>query len=243
VEVIPAVDIRNGRVVRLRHGDVAQETVYDDDPVAVARAWARDGATRLHLVDLDGAMAGRPVQRAVVDRVVAAVDVPCQVAGGLRDADAIGAAFEAGADRVVLGTALLERPKLAWAVVERYGPDRVVGALDVRDGRAVGGGWQEGAASMELGDAVRRLRAAGVRVLAVTAIARDGTLEGPDLGVLHAVRAIAPEARLIASGGIASLGDLHAVAAAGCEAAIVGRALYDGRFSLAEAQAAARTHV
>ena len=239
MEIIPAIDLRDGRVVRLRQGDFGQETVYDDDPVAVASAWVQQGARLLHLVDLDGAAAGRPVQRETVDRVVAAVDVPCQVAGGLRDADAIEAAFAGGAERVVLGTALLERPKLAWAVVERYGPDRIVGALDVRDGRAVGGGWLAGATSLDLEDAVGRLRAAGVRVFVVTAVARDGTLAGPDVGLFGAVRAGAPEARLIASGGIGSLDDLVAVAAAGCEAAIVGRALYEGRITLADARAAA----
>ena len=243
MEIIPAIDVRGGRVVRLRQGDFAQETVYGDDPVAVARAWAEQGAARLHLVDLDGAAAGHRAQGETIDRIVAAVDVPCQVAGGLRDADAVEHAFEGGADRVVLGTALLERPKLAWAIVERYGPDRIVAALDVRGGHAVGGGWLSGATSRDFLDAVRSLRATGLRLFAVTAIERDGTLEGPDTALFRAVLDTAPEARVIASGGIGSTADIAAAAAAGCEAAILGRALYDGRLTLAEAMEAARTPV
>ena len=243
MEIIPAIDVRSGRVVRLRQGDFAQETVYGDDPVAVARAWVEQGAARLHIVDLDGAAAGHRAQGEAIDRIVAAVDVPCQVAGGLRDADAVENAFEGGADRVVLGTALLERPKLAWAIVERYGPDRIVAALDVRGGRAVGGGWLAGATSRDFLDAVRSLRATGLRLFAVTSIERDGTLDGPDTALFRAVLDAAPEARVIASGGIGSTADIAAAAAAGCEAAILGRALYDGRLTLAEAMETARTPV
>jgi phosphoribosylformimino-5-aminoimidazole carboxamide ribotide isomerase len=243
MEIIPAIDIRGGRVVRLRQGDFARETVYDEDPVSVARRWVELGAARLHVVDLDGAAVGRRAQGEVIDRIAASVDAPCQVAGGLRDADAVERAFEGGADRVVLGTALLERPKLAWAIVERYGPDRIVAALDVRNGRAVGGGWLAGATSRDFLHAVRSLRATGLRLFAVTAIERDGTLEGPDTALFRAVVEAAPEARVIASGGIASAADIAAAAAAGCEAAILGRALYDGRIALADAMEAARTPV
>ncbi len=243
MEIIPAIDIRGGRVVRLRQGDFARETVYDDDPIAVARHWAAAGAPRLHIVDLDGAAAGHRAQGDTIDRLVATVEVPCQVAGGLRDADAVEDAFEGGADRVVLGTALLERPKLGWAIVERYGPDRIVAALDVRAGQAVGGGWLAGAASRDFHDAVRSLRTTGLRLFAVTSIERDGTLEGPDTALFRAVLDAAPEARVIASGGIGSTDDIRAAVVAGCEAAILGRALYDGRITLADAMEAARAPV
>lgn len=239
MEVIPAIDLRGGRVVRLRHGRFDDETGYGLDPCAAVRRWEAEGARQLHVVDLDGARDGRPTQAALVARVIAEAGVPCQVAGGLRHGPAVASALEAGAARAVLGTALLERPGLAVELIARHGRDRLASALDVRDGRAVGDGWVPGARARPLADAVAVLVAAGLDRLVVTAIARDGDLAGPDLELLGRVRRLAPGVELIASGGVSGLDDLRALADLGCDAAIIGRALYEGRLALAEALAAA----
>jgi phosphoribosylformimino-5-aminoimidazole carboxamide ribotide isomerase len=239
VELIPAIDLLDGRVVRLAQGSFDAVTDYGDDPVEVARRWQGEGASRIHVVDLDAARHGRPRQGDVIERIVAAVDVPCQVAGGIRDEGDVAATLEAGADRVVLASALISQPTLAHRLVDVHGPERIVGALDVRDGRALGDGWVADARGTEALALARALAAHGLRWLAVTAIARDGGLRGPDHDLLGRVRATAPELRLIASGGIGSLGDIRTLAGTGYAAAIVGRALYEGTFTLSEALTAA----
>lgn len=240
MDLIPAIDLRGGRVVRLVEGDFDRETRYDTDPLAAVRRWVAQGAPRLHVVDLDGARAGRPVQAGLIGRVVteaSASGVPCQVAGGLRDPAAAASALSAGADRVVLGTALLNDPDLAARLVAAHGASRIVAALDVRDGQAVGEGWRAGAGSRPLQDAVVSLLESGVRLLALTAIDRDGRLEGPDLALYAAVRAVANDALLIASGGVTTIDDLRRLRDLGCNGVILGRALYDGRLDLREALA------
>jgi phosphoribosylformimino-5-aminoimidazole carboxamide ribotide isomerase len=241
MELIPAIDLQGGAVVRLRQGDFSRRTSYGDDPLAVARRWVGEGATRLHLVDLDGARSGRPAQHALVRSLVRAVDVPCQVAGGIRDAGAAGSLLDDGADRVVLGSALLARPALGRELVARHGAGRVVAALDVRDGLAVGAGWVPGSPGRPFGEALDALLEVGVEWFAVTAISRDGLLAGPDLDLLAEAVERAPAARIIASGGIATADDIRAVARLGCAAAILGRALYEGQLSMATALTAART--
>lgn len=239
MELIPAIDLLGGRVVRLSKGAFDAVTEYSDDPVEVARDFAAAGAPRIHVVDLDGAREGRPVQADAIARVVAAVDMPCQVAGGIRDVDAVASVLAAGADRVVMGSALIGHPLLARTLVERRGPDRIVAALDVRDGQALGDGWVEGARGAEVIDLARQLVEAGVRWLAVTAIARDGQMSGPDYELLESVRAAVPGAAIIASGGVSSLADIRELAARGFDAAITGRALYEGAFTLPGALEAA----
>ena len=240
MELIPAIDLLGGRVVRLSKGAYDAVTEYGDDPVAVARTFEADGAERIHIVDLDAAREGRAMQADVITRIVAAVDVPCQVAGGIRDADAVAAGLHAGADRVVLGSALISRPLLARTLCERYGPDRVVAALDVREGQALGDGWVEGARGAEVISLARALAEAGVRWFAVTAIARDGQMGGPDYELLEAVREAVPGGAIIASGGVSSLADVRELAERGFPAAISGRALYEGAFTLPQALAVAR---
>lgn len=224
--------------MRLRQGDFEQESVYGSDPIAVAQRWAALGAPRLHLVDLDGARAGRPVQAALVERIVASVSVPCQVGGGVRSAADALQMLERGADRVILGTALLRDRDLGGVLVGAHGPQRVVAAIDVRDGSAVGSGWATDAVGADASEAVARLHEDGFLWFAVTSIERDGMLTGPDLRTLAAIRDAFPETRLIASGGIASVEDLQALAEAGMAAAILGRSLYEGRIQLTEALAA-----
>jgi phosphoribosylformimino-5-aminoimidazole carboxamide ribotide isomerase len=239
-ELLPAIDLVGGRVVRLQQGDFARETTYADDPAGVARAFAAVGAQWLHVVDLDGARAGEPRQLGVVAAIAAATarNLTVEAAGGLRHDDAVARAFGAGAGRVALGTAALRDPSFAARLVDRHGPDRIVASIDVRDGLALGEGWRPGAAGLRAEDAVRALADAGIVTFEVTAIDRDGLLGGPDLDFLGGLVRTFPAARIIASGGIASVDDIIASRDIGCAGAIVGRALYEGRVDLAEALAA-----
>jgi phosphoribosylformimino-5-aminoimidazole carboxamide ribotide isomerase len=241
-EVIPAIDLRGGRVVRLRRGDFGQETSYGEEPAAVATLFANAGARWLHVVDLDGARDGVPTNRDAIAGVVAAAGerAAAEVAGGLRTPEAVTAAFTAGAARVVVGTAALRDPIFAGDLVAAYGEDRIVAAIDVRDGRAVGEGWRNDAQGPEAGAAVAMLADQGITIFEVTAISRDGLLDGPDLDLLAALVAI-DRGAVIASGGVSSLADLRAVADLGCVGAIVGRAIYEGRIELPEAIALAAT--
>ena len=235
-EILPAIDLRGGRVVRLRQGDFAQETIYSDDPVAVARGFADAGARWLHVVDLDGARAGEPVDGSVVAAIVAAVGerMRVEVAGGLRTADSVADVLALGAARAVVGTAALRDPGFAGGLVATHGSGHLAVAIDVRDGLAVGQGWVAGADGLDAAEAIGRLSDAGVTTFEVTAIDRDGLLGGPDLALYD--RLIALDAgQIIASGGIATLDDLHALRDLGCAGAIVGRALLDGSMVLADA--------
>jgi len=235
-ELLPAIDLRAGRVVRLRRGDFSAATDYEADPVATARGFVEAGARWIHVVDLDGARTGRPMQGAAIARVIEAVGEPaaCQVAGGLRTPEAVAAALDAGARRVVVGTAALLDPGFAGTLIARHGSDRIVVALDVRDGLALGEGWRPGAVSRPVEEALGVLSEAGVERFAVTGVDRDGLLEGPDLDLLGGLVALG-RGTIVASGGISSLDDLVAVRALGCAGAIVGRALYEGRVELREA--------
>jgi phosphoribosylformimino-5-aminoimidazole carboxamide ribotide isomerase len=235
-DVIPAIDLRGGSVVRLRGGDFAQETAYGDDAVAVALEFARAGARWIHVVDLDGARAGMPQHRDVIAAVaagLAAADsaTSIEVAGGLRTAESAASALAAGAARIVVGTAALRDPGFAAAVVASFGADRVAVAIDVRDGLAIGEGWRVDAPGVPADVAVERLADVGVVVFEVTAISRDGLLEGPDVELLTRLVALNRGA-IIASGGVSSLADLQLVADHGCAGAIVGRAIYEGRIDL-----------
>lgn len=233
--LLPAIDLRAGRVVRLRQGDFEQETAYSTDPGAIAADFAAAGATWLHVVDLDGARTGAPVNGAAVAAIVARVGdrVRVEVAGGLRSADTVASILDLGAARAVVGTAALRDPAFAGRLVEHHGAERIAAAIDVRDGLALGEGWRAGAPGLDALAAIEALARVGVRTFEVTAIERDGLLGGPDLGLLSS--AVALGGAVIASGGIGRLKDLDAVQRIGCAGAIVGRALYEGRFGVAEA--------
>lgn len=223
--IIPAVDIRGGRTVRLIHGEVAAEVVYDGDPVAWAQRWIEQGAPWLHVVDLNGALAGQPVHLDVLARICA-LGVPVQAAGGFRTADDVGAGLAAGASRVILGTAAVAlAPRLSRIA------DRIVVSLDVRDAMIAVRGWTEQTAIAAV-EVAARLRADGIRRFIYTDIARDGALRGPNVEALHGFVA-ATQVPVIAAGGITSEADLAALAAIGVEGVIVGRALYEGRIDLA----------
>ncbi len=232
----PAIDIRDGKAVRLIQGDYDQETAYDDDPVVAARRWVDGGARWLHVVDLDGARAGEPVNLEHVRRIVAAVGVPVQLGGGLRDSKKVEEAISSGAERVVLGTAAVRDPDMAEAIAAAHG-ERVVVSVDSRSGKVAAEGWTR---SSDLGttEVIAALSERGVSRFVYTPVEVDGLMGGPDLDSLREA-AGATDGELIYSGGIGSLDDLRALADLGLDnlgGAIVGRALYEGRFGIAEAQ-------
>ena len=237
MQIYPAIDLRGGCCVRLRQGDYAQETVFDNDPVAVARRWEHQGAGWLHLVDLDGAKAGKPINGETIRRIRDSVGVPCQVGGGLRDDSHIEEAFSWGVERVILGTRALQ--DIAWfrSVCERH-PGRVVLGLDARDGRVATHGWLETSQTSAVGVA-RQASAWPLAAIVFTDIRRDGMLEGPNFDALGEMGA-ASGVPVIASGGVTTVDDVRRLAALKLAGCIIGRALYEGRIDLGEALAAIR---
>jgi phosphoribosylformimino-5-aminoimidazole carboxamide ribotide isomerase len=241
VELYPAVDVLGGKAVRLEQGDFARQKVYGADPLTAARRWVEAGARRLHVVDLDGARDGRPVNLGALERITHELPVPVQYGGGLRSADDALAALAAGAAHVVIGTAAVTDP----AVLERLvaeAPGRVAAAIDVREGRVATSGWVE-RTELRAPEAVATLADQGVRRFVYTSVDVDGTFGGPALDafteVVQTGTAEHADAEFLYSGGIGSLDDLRALSALGLDrltGVIVGKALYEGRFTIAEAQ-------
>ncbi len=234
----PAIDLKDGQCVRLLRGDMAQTTVIGDDPAAPAAAFAAAGAEWLHVVDLDGAFAGHPVNGDAVAAILAVVDVPVQLGGGIRNGTTVARWLELGVRRVVLGTAALDDPGLVRQACRQY-PGSVAVAVDVRDGMVATQGWAK-ASEVPALDLARRFEDAGVAVMVYTDIARDGALEGPNVAATVAL-ADAVTVPVIASGGVSGLADIEALKTAGdglLEGVIAGRALYDGRLDVAAAVAA-----
>lgn len=232
MELWPAIDLRGGKCVRLLQGDYDRETVFGDDPVAMVRRFVAQGAKRLHIVDLDGAKAGRPVQAELIGRMVAAAGVPCQLGGGIRSLETAQAYAEAGVARLVVGSVAIEQPALLEELATAL-PGRMVLGLDARDGRVAVRGWLETSPLTAVAVAQRHegLPLAGI---VYTDIATDGMLAGPNLAALEEmIRAV--KLPVVASGGIATAEDLRQVARIGADGCIVGRALYDGGLSLADA--------
>jgi phosphoribosylformimino-5-aminoimidazole carboxamide ribotide isomerase len=235
VILLPAIDVQGGRCVRLVRGDPNSRRTYGD-PVEIAARLAEEGAPWLHVVDLDAAF-GDGSNEAIIRRVVAAAEVPVQVAGGIRSADAMSRWLDVGAERVVLGTSAALDPDLLWELTSNKEFDRVVVALDVAgNGQVRVKGWTESAGKLE--DVAKEFVSSGVVRFAVTAIERDGTLEGPDLHLLTRVMDLTARP-VIAAGGVGSVADIRDLAKTGVEGTIVGRALLDGRFTLAQALEAA----
>ena len=235
MQIIPAIDLLDGHCVRLHQGDYDQVTRFSDDPVAQALSWQRQGATRLHLVDLDGARSGNPVNDQAVKAITSALAIPVQLGGGVRTAQRAEELLACGLDRVILGTAAVEQPDLVDELAARH-PGRIVVGIDARNGLVATRGWIE-ESDTEATALARRFCASGIAAIISTDIATDGTLSGPNLEALRAM-AEASSVPVIASGGIGTLEhllSLLSLAPLGVEGVIVGRALYDGRVELAEA--------
>jgi phosphoribosylformimino-5-aminoimidazole carboxamide ribotide isomerase len=244
VNLYPAIDILQGSAVRLQRGDFGASTVYDADPLSAALAWVKDGAERLHVVDLDGAKAGEPRNIEQLRRIASESGVPVQYGGGLRSDEAIELALAAGAQRVVLGTAAMRDPELLRRALAEHGPERVLVGVDVRGGRVATHGWLE-ASGVSAPEALGALREQGVERFAFTDIDHDGMLDGPDLEAVEAAAHAVGDGALIISGGIGELVHLRALATLraerghdAIEGVIVGKALYERRFTVREGTAA-----
>ena len=236
MHIYPAIDLLGGRCVRLKQGDYARETVFSDDPAAVARNWVALGADRLHLVDLDGARDGQPVNGEVIRKIVEAVSVPCQLGGGIRkDAD-LETVFGWGVHWAVLGTKALQDPGWVIAFANRY-PDRIVLGLDARDGFIATDGWMA-TSSTKATDLAKQVEDAPLAAVVYTDIATDGMMAGPNYAALAEMRA-ATRRPVVASGGVSSIDHVRRLADAGTFACIIGRALYEGQIALPEALAVA----
>ena len=233
--IFPAIDLRNGRVVRLKQGRAEDETVYADDPVIVAKRWQSEGAKWLHVVNLDGAF-GDPSSANLreLTRIIKSISIPVQFGGGLRDIASIDAAFNVGVTRVVIGTAAVENPQLVSDILARFGSKKIVVGIDARDGMVATRGWRDQSHVSAI-DLAKQMRARGVERIVYTDIARDGMLRGIDADAMASL-ARAANVRVIASGGVANLQDLHALRAhPEIEGVIVGQALYTNMFTLKEA--------
>lgn len=233
MEVIPAIDLKSGRCVRLYQGDYQRETVYSDDPVSVALTWQQEGAPRLHLVDLDGAAGGKPANLEILSQIIRSLSIPVQVGGGIRDEETAQTLLAAGADRVVIGTAAVEQPSMVEDLCRIHGADRVVVAVDARDGRVAIKGWTE-QSLISAGELAQRMFLLGVTRLLYTDISRDGTLTEPNFEANAALVRDTGMA-VLASGGITSLEHIRQLGSTGVEGVILGRALYDGVITLPEA--------
>lgn len=239
--IIPAIDIRGGKCVRLFQGDYNQETVYNESPADQARKFQEDGAALIHLVDLDGAKAGKPVNLDVVRSICSAVTIPCELGGGIRTVEDAKAAFDAGIHRVILGTTACENPHLVRDFISAFGADRIVMGVDAKGGRVAVKGWLETSA-IDVFELIAKLEEMGVTRFIYTDIATDGALSGPNLDSVAAVCSRVPRCGVVASGGISSAKDiknLRDLSKENLEGVIVGKALYAGKTTFRELDEAA----
>ncbi|EAZ90551.1 1-(5-phosphoribosyl)-5-[(5-phosphoribosylamino)methylideneamino]imidazole-4-carboxamide isomerase [Crocosphaera chwakensis] len=235
MDVIPAIDLLEGRCVRLYQGDYEQSQIYNENPVEVARQWADEGATRLHLVDLDGAKQGRPMNLDTIEAIVRAISIPVQVGGGLRDRQSVSQLIELGVDRTIVGTVAVENPSLVQELCQAF-PSKIAVGIDARNGKVATRGWLETSEVLAT-DLAQQMAELGVSAIIYTDIHRDGTLQGPNR---EALRELANHINIpvIASGGVSSLSDvlgLLALEPIGVTGVIIGKALYTGDVSLTEA--------
>ena len=233
MEVIPSIDLRGGRCVRLYQGDYNRETVYSDDPLEVALRWQEMGAPRIHIVDLDGAAAGIQANLEVIKRLGDSMDVPLQVGGGIRDMSSVQIILDIGVQRIVLGTSAVENPSLVEQACRRFGKEAVIVGVDARDGMVAIRGWRESSSITAL-DLIHRMTALGVGRFIYTDISRDGTLSEPNFQAIEGIIKDC-DATLVAAGGISSIEHLVRLASLGVEGAIIGKALYTGDIDLREA--------
>jgi phosphoribosylformimino-5-aminoimidazole carboxamide ribotide isomerase len=236
VEIWPAIDIRGGKCVRLQQGDYGRETVFGDDPSAMARHWVEMGANCLHLVDLDGAREGRPVNLSAIERIIKASGVPCELGGGIRDEETICKLLELGLFRLVIGTLALKQPDWFREMCHKF-PGRLVLGIDARSGFVATEGWLETSATSAV-ELARQFAGEPIAAVVYTDIATDGMLAGPNVAEMFAMQR-AVEWPVVASGGVTTKEDVARLAAAEMAGCIIGRALYEGTITLAEALAAA----
>ena len=231
--LLPAIDLKEGRCVRLKQGDMAQSTVFNDSPANQAEAFTKEGAEWIHVVDLDGAFAGKPINTAAVEEILKATDVKIELGGGIRSLDTIGVWLEKGVSRVILGTAALRNPELVKQACREF-PDKIAVGIDAKECFVAVEGWAETSAIKDV-DLARQFESAGVSAIIYTNVARDGVLQGPDLdSTLNLAKSVLIP--VIVSGGVSSLDDIKACRAAGVfEGVIAGRAIYEGRFTVSEA--------
>jgi phosphoribosylformimino-5-aminoimidazole carboxamide ribotide isomerase len=237
LEIIPAIDLRHGKVVRLNQGDFDRQTTFSDDPLAVARGFVDAGVTRIHVVDLDGTLEGAPVQNELTTEIARETPVPIEVGGGFRNEEHVALALDASIDRIVLGTAAIDDPEMVTQALLRHGPERIVVGLDALDGKVAVKGWRE-TTDVDATTLMTQMHAIGVRLFVLTDIARDGTLTEPNFSSVAAMIAHGIElggAHIIASGGIGEIDHLKRLADLGAAGAIVGVAIYRGTIDLREA--------
>lgn len=242
MKIIPAIDIRGGNCVRLFQGDYARETVYGTDPAAQAKAWQDAGAEIIHLVDLDGAKAGHPVNLEAIEAICKNVTVPCELGGGIRTVEDAGKVLDLGISRVILGTVACDDPKLAETFISQFGTEKIVVGIDAKDGKVATRGWIE-TSTTDAFELARKLYLFGVSRIIYTDIATDGALCGPNLKSVANLCDLIPECNVIASGGVSSakdIADLNALGKSNLEGAIVGKALYDGRVTFADLDTATK---
>lgn len=240
MQIWPAIDLRGGKCVRLRQGDYQRETVYGDDPAAMARRWVSEGAKCLHLVDLDGARDGSGANLAAVEAILSAVDVPCELGGGVRDEAIISRLLQMGLEKLIVGTKALKEPEWFRAMCQKF-PKRLALGIDARNGMVATDGWLE-TSSLPALELARQFATEPLAAIIYTDIARDGMLQGPNLPAMKEMRD-AVDVPVIASGGVTSLEDVFQLARAGMHGAIIGRAIYEGTLQLSEALQAAQEGV
>ena len=238
MEIIPSIDLKAGRCVRLYQGDFQQETVFSDDPLAVALGWEGQGCCRLHLVDLDGASDGRPANQEIIEAIAKSLAIPIQVGGGIRDRETADALLGTGVERVVIGTAAIQDPGLVADLFQDYGSDRVVVAVDARDGLVAIKGWTEDSQVSAL-ELAKQMGELGVTRLLYTDVSRDGTLTSPNFAA-NAELVLETGMKVQASGGVSELEHIRRLAKTGVEGVIIGIALYRGAITVAGAMEAAK---
>jgi len=231
--LLPAIDLKEGHCVRLKQGDMAQSTVFNDSPANQAKAFTKEGAEWIHVVDLDGAFAGKPVNTAAVEEILKATNVKIELGGGIRSLDTIGLWLGKGVSRVILGTVALRNPELVKTACREF-PNKIAVGIDAKDGFVAVEGWAETSAIKDV-DLARQFESAGVSAIIYTNVARDGVLQGPDLAsTLKLAKTVSIP--VIVSGGVSSLDDIKTCRAVGVfEGVIAGRAIYEGRFTISEA--------
>ena len=236
MQIWPAIDLRGGRCVRLEQGDYDRETVFGDDPAATARRWVQEGACCLHLVDLDGARDGRVANREAVAEVLSAVDVPCELGGGVRDEQTVRDWLDAGLSRLVIGTRALKEPDWFRQMCHRF-PQRLALGIDARDGQVATDGWLE-TSDTKATELARQFERDPVAAIIYTDIARDGMMAGPNAEAMAAMKAVS-SVPVVASGGVTCVEDVRRLAELGLDGCIIGRALYEGKLTMAAALQAA----